>query len=328
MLDRIRDCPVFICGHPKAGTSLLRALLDSHPQLVVYPEESVFFRRFLPKSVGLSLEQQLNLAERFLIHFFSWELEDPPPSQVGFPDRDYTSISYDSVRRVMREYVDNVGIRHPGDILSAAVLAFGEVTGQLSANTRSWVDKSPYNEFFADRIYSWWPQARCIHVVRDPRDNFLSYRRKHPDWRAEFFARNWERSTRAGLRNENHFGRHSYRLVRYETLVEQPEEFTLDLCEYLNIEKHPGLIMPTRAGIPWIGNSMFGGEFQAISSEPVGRWKSGLSQREVQLLELMLSEYFKVLGYSRSYRWHPWVHILAVTWPVRRRLLHLWDIMN
>lgn len=44
----LRDRPIFICGHPKSGTSLLRNLLDFHPQLVVYPEESRFFRQFLP----------------------------------------------------------------------------------------------------------------------------------------------------------------------------------------------------------------------------------------------------------------------------------------
>jgi len=42
-LKILRDHPVFLGGHPKSGTSLLRALLDSHPQLVVYPEESGFF---------------------------------------------------------------------------------------------------------------------------------------------------------------------------------------------------------------------------------------------------------------------------------------------
>jgi hypothetical protein len=47
-LEFLRDHPVFICGHPKAGTSLVRSILDSHPQLIVYPEETVFFRRYLP----------------------------------------------------------------------------------------------------------------------------------------------------------------------------------------------------------------------------------------------------------------------------------------
>ena len=48
----LRDSPIFICGHPKSGTSLLRSILDSHPEIIVYPEETGFFRRYLPNSDG------------------------------------------------------------------------------------------------------------------------------------------------------------------------------------------------------------------------------------------------------------------------------------
>ena len=49
------DRPVFICGHPKSGTSLLRAMLDSHPELLVYPELSDIQKAFPnldPKLLG------------------------------------------------------------------------------------------------------------------------------------------------------------------------------------------------------------------------------------------------------------------------------------
>ena len=79
----LKDRPVFICGHPKAGTSLLRNLMDSHPQLVVYPEESVFFRKFLPllKNDGAA---PLDLARKHLIHFFAWNQENPVANQAAY----------------------------------------------------------------------------------------------------------------------------------------------------------------------------------------------------------------------------------------------------
>jgi hypothetical protein len=52
----LRDRPVFICGHPRSGISLLRNLLDGHPQLVVYPEETSFFRRYLKEAAKTSME--------------------------------------------------------------------------------------------------------------------------------------------------------------------------------------------------------------------------------------------------------------------------------
>ena len=38
----------FICGHRKAGTTLLLCLLDNHPELLVYPPDSAFFYLYYP----------------------------------------------------------------------------------------------------------------------------------------------------------------------------------------------------------------------------------------------------------------------------------------
>lgn len=315
----LRDHPLFICGHPKAGTSLLRAVFDSHPQLVVYPEETVFFRRFLPQAQGKSIEDQLALAEKCLIHIFRWNREHPDETQAGYPDRDYSAISYPAVRTAMRRLAD--GARHPGDLLSAAVLAYGEAAGQDGAGRVLWVEKSPYNEYYAGQIFEWWPEARCLHILRDPRDNFASYRRKHPDWPAEFFARNWRRSTLAGLENRRRYGEARYKLVRYEDLARQPEEHLPRLCEFLGVDWNPALAAPTRAGAQWAGNSMFADRFQGISAAPVDRWKKDLNPSDAAVIELMAGEALTAAGYALqtpitlAIRWR------QLTWPLRRRFV-------
>lgn len=318
----LRDRPIFICGHPKAGTSLLRAVFDSHPQLVVYPEETVFFRRFLPRAAGLDVEQLLSLADETLIHIFQWNPTNPPPSQAGFPDRDYSAIPFDQVRAEMRRLVAE-RCRHPGDVLSAAALAYGRVCGQISEQTRGWVEKSPYNEFYAAQIFAWWPQARCVHILRDPRDNYVSYRRKHPDWSAEFFAANWRRSTRTGVENQKRFGVEKYLILRYEDLTQAPQETLRQLTEFLQIDWDASLAAPTRAGAQWQGNSMFAERFQAISAAPVARWKENLSAQDAAVIELIAAAHMKRWGYllsasagmsSLAARWR------AFSWPLRRRL--------
>ena len=330
----LRDRPVFICGHPKSGTSLVRAVLDSHPQLVVYPEETAFFRRFLPQAKELDLEGKLLLAEQCLIHIFTWNQENPDPSQEGFPDRDYSTTSFEAVRQAMWQIADNY-YQQPGDILSAAVLAFGEVSGQLNSTTIHWVEKSPYNEYFVDQIYTWWPAARCIHVVRDPRDNFVSYRRKHPYWTAEFFATNWNRSTSNGLQNRERFGADRYLVIRYEDLVQSPETNLRLLAEFLQIEWHDSLATPSRAGEQWLGNSMFTNQFQEVSAAAVGRWKTNLASQDAFVIELMTRPWLQSLLYEQPLtaknlaqvnnnsfqvlgaRWR------VASWPVRRKLARL-----
>lgn len=293
----LRDSPVFICGHPKSGTSLLRALFDTHPQVVAYPEETVFFRRYLPQAHGKSLEDKLSLADKTLTHIFEWNQTNPPAHQSGHPDRDYSQVPADEVRAAMRRFVSGQ-YRHEGDMLSAAILAYGEATGRLIKDTKYWVEKTPLNELFAAQIFAWWPEARCIHVVRDPRDNFVSYRRKHPDWTAEFFARNWRRSTRAGFANRKRLGDGRYKLIRYEDFVRDPEAALRELCAFLGIADDPSMRRPTRGGKIWQGNSMFDEKFEGINDSSVGRWRKSLGGEELYWLESLTGSALRRMGYE------------------------------
>jgi hypothetical protein len=296
-MEKLENHPVFICGHPKAGTSLVKTLLDGHPALVVYPEETLFFRRFLPAAEGKSFAEQVELAEKLLIHIFEWNQENPPVHQENFPDRDYSDIPFESVKK---ELADLLGEGNPKvrDFLPAAVCAFGRVSGVLNEGSQAWVEKSPYNEFYADRIFQWWPEARCIHIVRDPRDNYVSYKRKQPGWTVRVFARNWLCSTQAGLANRERYGNDRYRLIRFEDLLTKPEEVTHEITRFLDISWDEALLQPTRAGDAWRGNSMFDETFQDISTDPIDRWKGLLGPYPLAVVQIVCGKTMVQLRYD------------------------------
>ncbi|MCL4560790.1 MAG: sulfotransferase [Chloroflexi bacterium] len=308
MDKNLSDYPVFIGGHPKSGTSLVRSLLDAHPQLVVYPEESMFFRRFLPETQGCSLEEKLALADRLLTHIFEWSQSNPPPHQAGMLDRDYSDVPVDGVRQEMRRLVSQQ-YRHDGDLLSAAVLAFGRVTGKINENTLRWVEKNPFNEYYCEQIFKWWPNALFIHVVRDPRDNFVSYQRKHTDWSAVTFSESWSRSTYAGLSNQEKYGTEHYWILRYEELTESPEKTLSTLCRFIGIENHSILRIPTRNGNAWQGNSMFADKFQDISTSARERWRNKMSIDDLVIVEGLAGPIMRQIRYevtsTRFYHAHP-----------------------
>jgi hypothetical protein len=298
-MTELRDSPIFIAGHPKSGTSLLRSLLDSHPELITYPEETNFFRSFLPKITGASLPEKLALSDQVLTHIFEWNQNNPPPHQADYPDRDYSDIPVEEVRKATRQFVAGRFL-HDGDILSAVMLAFGEVTGQLTSLSHYWVEKTPYNERYAAQIFNWWPDAKIIHTVRDPRDNFASYHRKHMEWSPEAFAMNWVQSTKTGLRNRDRYGSDRYLLLRFEDLTNMPDARLADLCHFLGIDDHPSLRQPVRGGKPWGGNSMFADQFAEISASPVGRWAETLKPDEVASLEVIAGSVMQQLSYQLS----------------------------
>jgi len=287
MTSHFAQVGTFICGHPKSGTSLVAALLDAHPQLIVYPEETAYFRRFLPAARGSTVQEQLRLAETLLLHIFQWDPAAPPASQAGFPDRDYTAVDFKAVRTAFRQVIQETGIS-PSKILPAAIQAYGEVRGVFTERIERWVEKTPYNEEFARQIFHYWPEARCVHVVRDPRDNFASYHRKHPDWSARSFGYSWRRSLRRGEENRRRYGDHRYLMLRYEDLLTEPERELGRIADFLGIQFDVSMRQPTRAGVPWAGNSMYGDAFLGLSTKPIGRYVESLERNVIKRLEAVL----------------------------------------
>lgn len=319
-MDRVEllNRPVFICGHPKAGTSLLLNLLDSHKELVVFPEETMFLRRVLPRLERMSQEEWFSFAEQHLIQFFNWNIQNPAPSQFGFETHDYSFISYEHVYSALErtwEFVNS-----SCDVLGAAVLAYGEVVQHLSDETTRWVEKTPLNEYHADKVFSMWPDAKMLHITRDPRDNFSSYERKHNDWDSQKLARRWRRSTRTGIQNQERFGSERYLMLNYEDLVLNNREMLDRICAFLEIEFEEILCKPTKVGRAWTSNTMFDTTFEQISSIPVGRWKTILSHYDVTVIEVIAANQMKYCGYELEGRWGLLPYLNGIYWRMRQDL--------
>lgn len=319
LFEKVRDHPIFICGHPKSGTTLLRAILDCHPQLVVYPDETFFFRGFVPEIRTLSIDEKLTLAKRYLLHFF----ESDNLNSNGDLSK-ATSIEnyhiYAQTCEVMNEMLPNQAYRHDGDLLSAAILAFGQVSNQLRAVTKYWIEKTPYNEYYANKIFKWWPDAHCLQVVRDPRDNFATYHRKHPGLAAQEFAASWNASLEVGNRNMERFGNDRYLIIRYEDLTLHPEPTIRKITEFLGIDDASILRQPTRNGIPWEGNSMFNDRFIGISSKPLGRWKTELSPLEVKIIDMVCQKGMKKSNYITGTKFSLETFIQVIFWKMKKTI--------
>jgi hypothetical protein len=218
---------------------------------------------------------------------------EPPPEIVqlaasaNWPVKP-SDIAYIQMVTQAEMLLDEMGNRHYGDSLAAAILAYGQVYQKSNASTKYWVEKTPHHEQFAKEIFGWWPEARCIHVVRDPRDNYTSYSKKRSQLGLYQFAETWQSSARVGLSNQKKYGNDRYLIVKYEDLLTAPEENLAEIAAFLGIENHISLRNPTRGGVMWSGNSMFSDTFDSMSTAPIGRYQEGLNHNEVHRLETFL----------------------------------------
>jgi hypothetical protein len=285
-MNDLAQRPLFICGLPRSGTTLLQGLLDGHPQLVVDAAESQFFRQFVPQSQGLTKAQKFDLAESILLRIFR------PETQYNQLYLDH--ISYEQIRSSFIAFLEESEKRLP-DYLAAAVLAFGQVSGQLQEHSIYWVEKSPYNENYVDYIFNWWPQAHCVHMIRDPRDHYAAFKQRaihnQRDIPAiEAFAWEWQCSLRQGVRRTAIYGPNRYHIIRYEDLAQDPAKQMQTLIHLLNISDYKGLYNPTKTGglHSWKGNSSYHTHFSGISQSSLDRWQAELTLEEVRLLEAFI----------------------------------------
>lgn len=290
--------PVFIMGIHRSGTTLLQAMLDGHPQLVVNAAETHFFQSFLPKVQGLSDEDKTRLAEQILFATFH--------SSV-YSERYYSHIAYADV---WQAFLARLGRsqKHNADYLSAAVLAFGEVSGQFNGKTRYWIEKTPLNELYVGKIFTWWEDAKCIHVIRDPRAVYASLKiRAHRNKRhlsMSAHVHNWQRSARLAQESRDCYGEDRYAIVHYEDLLRSPQDQMRSMADFLEINNHETLLAPTKSGgiYPWKGNSARDRHFGTVDSGYLDAWENDVTQREIDRLEALIGSEMVRNGYQLKTR--------------------------
>jgi sulfotransferase family protein len=267
--------PIFIAGPDRSGTTLMFAILSTHS--------------------GISMSRRTNMWRFF--HRRYGDLADPAHLERCLDDMThYRRMRWlqpdaDRIRREFRQ-----GEPTYGRLFSL----FHEHKAERAGKPR-WGDKSLHTEHFAERVFTEFPEARIVHMLRDPRDRYASAIKRHGRdvHRVAAASGRWLRSTRAGLRNAKAYpGR--YLIVRYEDLAREPEATMHRVCDFLDEPYEPAML--EMGGAPEHrdagGNSSFGDlEPGTISTKGIGRFRTGLSPMELRYLETTAGRPMRMVGY-------------------------------
>ena len=213
--------PVLV-GCPRSGTSLLAVMLDSHPRIAIPPETA-----FLPELRRLAAEEGMALQHEFftLVTTDRW----------GVSNWDDIGIDRD-------EYWRRLCALPRFSITSGLRVLFGMYADR--AGKPLFGEKTPADTHCMPQIEAYLPEARFIHIVRDPRDVVLSLRRTSAGRSVEETARIWASMVSAGRASAKHVSH--YHEVRYESLVLDPEAELRKICRFLGIE-YSGEMLEYRA---------------------------------------------------------------------------------
>lgn len=270
--------PIFIAGSDRSGTTLIYALLASHPNISMVRRTNMW--RYFHGRYG-ALDDPANL-DRCLDDMVRYRR-----MRHLKPDRE----------RIRIEFL--AGPRTYGHLFSLFHAHNAERVGR-----ERWGDKSLHTEHYADRLFDEFPDARVIHIVRDPRDRYASVRKRYGRNLSRVGAATgrWLLSTRAGMRNVARYpGR--YEMIRYEDLAREPEKVLRRVCDLVDEPFVPSML--SMNGAPEHrdqgGNSSFGDvEPQKISTRAIGRFRDVLSPYETTFIERIAGRELLILGYETA----------------------------
>ena len=286
--------PIFIGGHPKSGTTLLLSLLDSHSELLVFPEEIKFFNFILKQKKSKRIKTILSYSGAHIPSL------DKVSYSLGKHDysnkRDYSNINGKKYLNSLKKSLSKA--KNDKELFLAIFDNWQKFTVINRRKLKYLVEKSPDNELYKEKIIRVFPNAKFLHIIRDPRDNYLTYKKLHPKLNVEEFCCSWSLSTKTGLKS---IKKNNYFLLKYEDLITQPKKILKDICNFLDINFEKSLLLPTRNGIVWKGNSMFGDDEAKIHNSSLGRYKRKLLREDVAKIEGYLFIYLKKLNYNIEY---------------------------
>lgn len=282
--------PIFVVGANRSGTTLLRLVLNAHPRIAI-PEEIVYFGSFM---AGVPIEswQSPPLAESRYAAFVRQFIEKKCAALEGI---DHEALIGEIMQSETRDF------RRPYQM---AIEAWARLHGK-----ERWGEKTPGNLFYADVLRDMFPDARFIHMVRDPRAGVSSM------MKTSFFPKDivfnamsrHKFMTRGRDILETAVPASHRTTLRYEDLVTNPEPTIKALCNFLEEDFHPEMLsfykdssryMKTEAA-----TSFNKAATQPISKDNLEKWKAQLSPGDIARIEAVcrgeMVEYNYPLSSSR-----------------------------
>ncbi len=276
--------PIFIIGSPRSGTTLLRLMLASHPEIVIPPECG--FAVFLEP------------------RFTPWH----PERASAFAEAVASSRKFDTWGVPADALRAHVVARAPStyaDACAAVYVLYGRTTRDHFSR---WGDKNNFHVHHIPDLVRLWPEACFVHIVRDGRDVACSYldlaaRRftsaYAPDLPTEIDAIAAQWSDNVLGASEALSGVPRTVTVHYEGLVRDPEPVLRAICLAVGEDysdemlQYPGKAHEPYETLAWKEKTRL-----PPQADRAGRWRDVLAAGQVAAFEAVAGAALSLHGYA------------------------------
>jgi hypothetical protein len=297
---------IFVVGVSRSGTTLMRKILGKHSRIAI-ADENHFLGHLLPsQGVRHALRRAGDLRDdaavsRVVDIIYSDEF------QGGSRLRDSSPFWRWIAKRVPRDELETRlldGERSERGVFTAVLRLYADRRRKAIFG-----EKTPAHIRWADTLLEWYPTARIVHMVRDPRAVYrseLKRRNARPEslpyrWlvRAPQLMRSfilvevaW--AWAGAVSHHRTLARRyptSYQMVRFEDLVRAPEAEIDHLCAFLGVAPEPVMLDQK---VVSRGERLGETGFDAAAAD---RWRASISSGEAWWLRRLLGRRIVEMGY-------------------------------
>lgn len=275
----------FIVGAPRSGTTLLQSLISSHSEFFSPPETSFFFN-IIPL-LGTQYSNPDCPIDDNIIEIIKNDFQ----RMTGIAPTIETAITPDTT---IKDTFENL----------------------LSAFNRDrkpkWIEKTTNHARCMLTICRFYPQAKFIHLIRDPVDSVASMASLKPvsisDFRISYvssyygFARLWKKCVLSALQYPD---QKNVLHIFYEDLVLKPRTVLEEVCDFLDVSFEESLmerfhknaeLLFSKQSCPWQKDNLIPG----FHTDAVHKWRRKLSVYKIWLIQKYTQDLARYLGYYEN----------------------------
>lgn len=254
---------------PRSGTTLLTSMLSAHPRIAIAPETHYlcyWMRQY--KTLDLSSPkdfetfwQAVSRSQRFSYFGINAHKTRERILAKGVPSHQHVLWSW------LEEYAHTI-------------------------NKPRWGEKTPLHYQHLDSLLTWFPNARIVWMLRDPRAVTASL--NHVPWASSYahiHAQKWQESL-------THFEQKWQKdprvmLLQYEAFVQQPESHLIDLCQFLDETYIPQMLTARNEDQNLLTNRQgwavkhLKTALQPVSAKSITKWQQELAHHQIEIVDAL-----------------------------------------
>ncbi len=280
---------VFVVGNSRSGTTMLMRMFAKHPAMGTINESHFLERHWSPQSHEMALDEAA--ATTLLLRLTSVQRD----GYFASDNAEYKAMCAELVAQL------------PGNKRTAIAIYKAFLANEAKHHGLPRLcEKTPQYVFFIPELLRFFPNARIVNMVRDPRAVLASQKHKWkrrglgstfmPWWETVRLRINYHPITmsqlwNASLEAANRCVNHPQVLnLRYEDLVAQPEVELQKLCDFTGLEFDLAMLNIANASSSVQADDPTA---KGVVKRSPQAWKAHLKPHEIALVQRLCAHYMK-----------------------------------